>query len=333
MGEHLEGRVTVGSPRRVDQGRDVSCHVVARREEVGEHRDGEMALVGHRVQRLGDGGRGDLEEGGVDGSPGTSGQLRAQFEVHLVGGVRARLPWAMITMAVGLGTAGKLTPVSDEVGVGPHAAPWPDDPRLDPELLAQGDRRNVVDRYRYWRHEAIVEDLDVRRHPFHVAIENWAHDFNIGTVVRNANAFLAAEVHIVGNRRWNRRGAMVTDRYQHVRHHPTIEEMVSWAESEGLPIWGIDNLAGAVPIESAELPTTSGAAVRTGGSGSVGAGACRGGAGVVDQPVRLDPIDQRRRRIGDRDAHVDPTTRGVTEAVEDQLRSTTRRRRSRTGGL
>ncbi len=79
----------------------------------------------------------------------------------------------------------------------------------------------MVDRYRYWTLEAIVADLDTRRHDFHVAIENWQHDFNIGTIVRTANAFLAAEVHIVGNRRWNRRGAMVTDRYQHVRHHAT----------------------------------------------------------------------------------------------------------------
>jgi tRNA G18 (ribose-2'-O)-methylase SpoU len=157
-------------------------------------------------------------------------------------------------MAVGVGTAGKLTLVSDEVGVGPHPEPWPEDPRLDPELLAEGDRRNVVDRYRYWRHDAIVADLDARRHPFHVAIENWAHDMNIGTVVRNANAFLAAEVHIVGNKRWNRRGAMVTDRYQHVRHHPTIEDLLGWAATEQLPVWGIDNLPGAVPIETAKLP-------------------------------------------------------------------------------
>jgi hypothetical protein len=66
----------------------------------------------------------------------------------------------------------------DLVGVGPHELPWPDDPRLDPELLASGDRRNVVDRYRYWRRDAIVADLDERRHPFHVAIENWEHDMN-----------------------------------------------------------------------------------------------------------------------------------------------------------
>lgn len=144
--------------------------------------------------------------------------------------------------------------MEEQVGVGPWQGPWPDDQRYDPELLAAGDRRNVVDRYRYWRHEAIVEDLDARRHDFHVAIENWQHDLNIGTVVRNANAFLAAEVHIVGLRRWNRRGAMVTDRYQHVRHHPTIEDLVVYARGADLALVGVDNLPGAHPLESTTLP-------------------------------------------------------------------------------
>src|SRR5215208_7249923 len=139
-------------------------------------------------------------------------------------------------------------------GVGPAPEPWPDDPRLDPGLLAAGDRRNVADRYRYWRMEAIVADLDERRHPFHVAVENWRHDLNIGAVVRNANAFLAAEVHIVGEKRWNRRGAMVTDRYLHVRHHPTLGAFADWAARERLPLLGIDNLPGSVPIDSFELP-------------------------------------------------------------------------------
>lgn len=142
----------------------------------------------------------------------------------------------------------------DEIGVGPWVGDWPADERYDPELLAHGDRRNVVDRYRYWRREAVVADLDQRRHPFHVAIENWQHDLNIGTVVRNANAFLAAEVHIVGLRRWNRRGAMVTDRYQHVRHHPSIADFVAWAEAERLPVIGIDNLPGSRPMETTTLP-------------------------------------------------------------------------------
>jgi len=141
-----------------------------------------------------------------------------------------------------------------EVGVGPWDGEHPDDPRLDPELLAGGDRRNVVDKYRYWKLEAIVEDLDRQRNPFHVAIENWQHDLNIGSVVRTANAFLAAEVHIVGNRKWNRRGAMVTDRYQHVRHHPRLEDLASYAAERNLPVIGIDNLPGSVPLETYELP-------------------------------------------------------------------------------
>jgi len=125
---------------------------------------------------------------------------------------------------------------------------------MDPELLAAGDSRNVVDRYRYWTREAIVADLDARRHPFHVAVENWEHDLNIGSVVRNANAFLAAEVHIVGRRRWNRRGAMVTDRYQHVRHHETVAELAVWASARGLPLLGVDNLPGSVAIDAYALP-------------------------------------------------------------------------------
>ena len=141
-----------------------------------------------------------------------------------------------------------------EIGVGAHPKPWPDDPRLDKDLLQHGDRRNVIDRYRYWTRAAIIADLDTRRHSFHVAIENWQHDFNIGTVVRNANAFLAAEVHIVGKRRWNRRGAMVTDRYQHVRHHPTVAEFAEWADSIDIPVLGIDILPGSQPIEGVQLP-------------------------------------------------------------------------------
>lgn len=141
-----------------------------------------------------------------------------------------------------------------EVGVGPWVGPWPTGPEYDAELLEHGDRRNVVDRYRYWAVEAIVADLDLRRHDFHVAIENWQHDFNIGTIVRTANAFLAREVHIVGNRRWNRRGAMVTDRYQHIRHHPDIAGLADHLHERGIPLLGIDNLPGAEPLESVRLP-------------------------------------------------------------------------------
>ncbi|UFU06056.1 TrmH family RNA methyltransferase [Ruania halotolerans] len=144
-----------------------------------------------------------------------------------------------------------------EVGVGPWPGgpeQWPGDPRYDPELLAEGDRRNVVDQYRYWRMDAIIADLDGRRHPLHVAIENWGRDFNIGSVVRTANAFAVAKVHIIGRRRWNRRGAMVTDRYQHLEHWEDVASFARWSAAEGLPILGIDNVPGSVPIEGRTLP-------------------------------------------------------------------------------
>jgi tRNA G18 (ribose-2'-O)-methylase SpoU len=142
----------------------------------------------------------------------------------------------------------------EPVGVGPWPGDWPDDDRYDPDLLAGGDRRNVVDAYRYWRRDAVVADLDRRRHEFHVAIENLRHDHNIGTIVRTANAFAAKAVHIVGRRRWNRRGAMVTDRYQHVHHHPDVESLTKFAAAEDLVIVGVDNMPGAGRVETADLP-------------------------------------------------------------------------------
>ena len=79
----------------------------------------------------------------------------------------------------------------------------------------------MLDRYRYWTVQAIKEDLDAHgRHDFEVAVENWTHDFNIGSMVRTANAFQAKRVHIVGPHKWNRKGALMTELYQHVEHHP-----------------------------------------------------------------------------------------------------------------
>ncbi|MDO4911463.1 MAG: TrmH family RNA methyltransferase [Corynebacterium sp.] len=145
------------------------------------------------------------------------------------------------------------------VGVGPWAEEHPGEPlpqgeQWDPELLANGDTRNVIDRYRYWTREAIVADIDTRRHSLHIAIENFTNDSNIGTVVRTANAFAVDTVHIVGRRRWNRRGAMVTDRYQHLMHHETVAEVVAWAKEHDLVVVAIDNTPGCVPLERTELP-------------------------------------------------------------------------------
>lgn len=143
-------------------------------------------------------------------------------------------------------------------GVGPWAEerglPLPEDPRYDPELLRDGDTRNVVDAYRYWRREAIVSHIDTRRHRLQIAIENFDNDANIGTVVRTANAFAVRTVHIVGRRRWNRRGAMVTDRYQHLMHHDSIDELLDYAKLTGLAVVAVDNVPGSVPLEKAMLP-------------------------------------------------------------------------------
>ncbi|WP_300018301.1 RNA methyltransferase [Pseudonocardia sp.] len=144
--------------------------------------------------------------------------------------------------------------VPGQVGVGPWPGERPDDARYDPDLLDAGDTRNVVDAYRYWRRDAVAADLAARAHPFHVAIENFGHDHNIGTVVRTANAFAAAGVHIVGRRRWNRRGAMVTDRYLDVRHHADVAALVAFARERGLAIVAVDNAADAERLETAQLP-------------------------------------------------------------------------------
>lgn len=144
--------------------------------------------------------------------------------------------------------------VPGQVGVGPWPGAWPADERYDPELLEHGDTRNVVDAYRYWRRDAVAADLAARAHPLHVAIENFGHDHNIGTVVRTANAFAAAGVHIVGRRRWNRRGAMVTDRYLSVHHHDDVAGLRGFARGHGLAIVAVDNTPDARPLESATLP-------------------------------------------------------------------------------
>ena len=145
-----------------------------------------------------------------------------------------------------------MTETTHMIGVGPHAEPWPIDERFDPELLARGDYRNVEDKYRYWTVKAIKADLDRSRVDLHVAIENWQHDLNIGTIVRNANAFNVAAVHIIGKRHWNRRGAMVTDRYLHIEQHQTVEDFVKAMGDRH--IIAVDNLEGAVPLSKTTLP-------------------------------------------------------------------------------
>ncbi len=191
-----------------------------------------------------------------------------------------------------------------EIGVGPWPggrSAWPTDDRYDAELLEHGDTRNVVDEYRYWTMDAIVADLDTRRRGFHVAIENWQHDMNIGSIVRTANAFLAAEVHIVGNRRWNRRGRDGDRRYQHIREHPDVASFVEWAREHDLPIVAVDNVDGSVDVSDGRHPESLRSAVRAGGSRAHARGARRRRPRRRDRAGRLDAVDQRGR--GSRDRH------------------------------
>lgn len=140
-------------------------------------------------------------------------------------------------------------------GVPPHSQPWPDDDRYDRQLLAEGDRRNVEDIYRYWTVEAIKQDMANRACELEVAVENWQHDFNIGTIVRNANAFNVRKVHIIGKRQWNRRGAMVTDAYLTIEHHGSVDDFVRAVA--GKVIIAIDNQPGAESITTAHLPNNA----------------------------------------------------------------------------
>ncbi|WP_326548334.1 RNA methyltransferase [Mycolicibacterium sp. ND9-15] len=163
-----------------------------------------------------------------------------------------------MTESPGSRSGGDIVPGPTEWGEGPGVGPWqgplPADQRYDPALLRDGDTRNVVDAYRYWTRDAIVADIDKRRHPLHISIENFGNDANIGAVVRTANAFAVDTVHIVGRRRWNRRGAMVTDRYQRLRHHDTTAALLEFAAEAGLTVIAVDNVPGAARIETTPLP-------------------------------------------------------------------------------
>jgi len=143
------------------------------------------------------------------------------------------------------------------IGVGPYLKPWPIDARYDRELLELGDRRNVVEKYRYWTVDAIKADLDKTRSNLHVAIENWQNDFNIGTIIRNANAFNVAMVHIIGRRHFNRRGAMVTDAYMNIVYHATVDEFVEFMKNDERVIVAIDIVDGAIPLPDAKLLSKS----------------------------------------------------------------------------
>lgn len=113
------------------------------------------------------------------------------------------------------------------------------------------DKRNIVDKYKYWNHDAIIADLDLSRNNFSVLCTNIIGDFNIGTVIRNANAFLASEVIIYGSRRYDRRGTVGTHLYTKFKHvRIGSEEEIKKLKKNGVTIIGVDNIPRAKTIEN-----------------------------------------------------------------------------------
>ena len=115
------------------------------------------------------------------------------------------------------------------------------------------DTRNVIDEYKGVPQEQIIADLDAKdSHHLEIALDNVEHDFNMGTIVRSANAFGVRHVHVVGRRQWNKRGAMMTDTYLHVHYHTTVDEFMS--AITGRTLVAVDNVPGALTLTNTALP-------------------------------------------------------------------------------
>jgi len=137
----------------------------------------------------------------------------------------------------------------------PSYSQWPEHLQGIPEC--HEDRRNVIDYYKYWQTDAIRADLDTRRHPFAVMVENLAIDFNVGTVIRNANAFLAQRVWIAGHGKWDRRGAMGVQNYEHVSKSQDSMEVIEQYRQDGYSIIAIDNQPGSKDMTHFQWPEKS----------------------------------------------------------------------------
>ncbi len=146
---------------------------------------------------------------------------------------------------------------TDTVGVGPHPQPWPTGQEYDTWLLKTGDDRNVLDKYHYWKVEAIKEDLNKTRVPLEIAIENLTRDYNMGTIVRCANAFNVNRVHIIGRKQWNKRGAMVTDLYMNILYHDDIAAFKAAMDKESREIIAVDIVPEAKELSKSTLPEKS----------------------------------------------------------------------------
>ena len=140
------------------------------------------------------------------------------------------------------------------IGVGPHPEPWPTDAKYDRMLLKEGDKRNVIDKYHYWTVPAIKADLDNSRIDLEIAIENLQRDYNMGTIVRAANAFNIKTVHIIGRKQWNKRGAMVTDLYMNIQYHDDVNSFMADMAKSNREIIAMDIVKGAKNLSETKLP-------------------------------------------------------------------------------
>lgn len=116
------------------------------------------------------------------------------------------------------------------------------------------DSRNVTDEFKGKDHDDIVMSLDERGVNLEIAIENLERDFNMGTIVRSANAFGVRTVHVVGRRQWNKRGAMATDKYLTVRYHESVDSFIRAMQEEKRTVIAIDNVEGALNLHETQLP-------------------------------------------------------------------------------
>ena len=116
------------------------------------------------------------------------------------------------------------------------------------------ETRNIIDYYHYWDNEAIKADLDDKRHNFSILCCNVVGDFNLSTIIRNSNAFLAKEVIIYGKKRYDRRGAVGTQNYTNFKYVKIIEDLKEVLHDEKYHVVGIDNIGDCKNIEKYTWP-------------------------------------------------------------------------------
>lgn len=122
------------------------------------------------------------------------------------------------------------------------------------QFTPQSDTRNVMDQFKGQAMADIIDQLDVSGSSLHIALENTERDFNMGTIVRTANACGVRHVHIIGRRQWNKRGAMMTDKYMHLHYYTNIGSFLVHMQQLGRRVVAVDNIAGSQPLGQYQLP-------------------------------------------------------------------------------